>query len=148
MNKTNWEPGLPSVPGFYWFYIDLKAKIDLKPLVLQLARGSTYAFGPYGGGPVDMMFGKTGEKHGYYASIVQPKKWVSLSEIENQDTYGWVKDPEGHIGFAILSPGSHDDTRGDWYWLDKPGIASEHLQYVDNDKGYLFCPVKVPDWGK
>lgn len=146
MNKVIWEKGVPEVPGFYWLRFDFGNKfIELRPLVLQIRNNTTYAFGPYGGGPLDMMFhNKTVANRSYHAPIPHPKKWQTLDKIEGQENYCWVKHPEGYTGFAILNEASHNNVYGDWYWIDHPTLASDHIQYIDNDKGYLFSLVQPP----
>lgn len=149
MKKLVWIPGPPTKDGFYWFDSGLRmgdGKKAIHPLLIQVRDGHRWGFGPYGSGPFEgYYYCQAMEKKCKHASVPAAKKWSSTSIVKENNTYGWFKDSDGWLGFAIISPDVHDEVYGTWVYADNPSQAATHGHVVYNNEGWEFCPVKVPE---
>lgn len=148
--KITWTPGVPAVPGIYWFDIGLRfgweKKKDRHPMVLQVGKGGSepYMFGDFGSGPLSMYYSLKLCPEAAWADIEPPDEWKDWTCIKGQKNRAWIQTPEGHIGFGLLRSGWHHDVGGTFLWLDKPHTVSESGRWVRDTENYLYCLVRMP----
>jgi hypothetical protein len=147
MNKTIWYPNVPTTPGIYWFnagFSKFFGEKDRKPLILQITSHELYVFGDGGSMPLNMVYNEKFSKNAEWAHIKQPTKWVGGECIKEHKSRAWIKDKNGYVGVALVSPGVHYDVRADVVWLNHPHNAASHGEWIRNSEGYLYSPIKVP----
>lgn len=147
MSKLIWTPGSPKTDGMYWYDSRLSTlkMIVRRPMLVQVRNGKRHGYGPYGSGPFEgYYYCEKMENICRHALIPNPAKWQPTSTIRERHTYGWFKDANGYLGFAIASPGYHDEVFGDWIYVDHPSCGMMCGYDVRNSEGWVFSPVEVP----
>lgn len=150
MAKIIWTPGTPTVPGIYWFdhgrRFDWEKKKDIHPSVIQVSKDGKdiRLFGDYGSGPLYMYYHAKACPDACWAHIAQPDEWTDHTCIKGERARGWVKSPQGYVGFGLLRPGWHDDVGGTIVWLTHPQNGSDTGGWYKSSEGYQFCAIKMP----
>jgi hypothetical protein len=141
MSRLDWQPGVPTLDGMYWFDTGFRAGA---PLILQMKNNHGFILGAGGSGPLSMVYHKESTRKASYTLIPEPLDWVNGKEIKGRKLSAWVKHPLGYLGFAMISSGWHNDMQLDVVWLDHPTCGSSFGGYEDNNKGYLYCLTDFP----
>ena len=146
MSKVIWVPGVPTVPGIYWWdgglRFDWQNKKDQIPLVLQVTSEDQYVYGDNSSMPLSSVYSERLNKKAQHAAIEQTEDWQDLSCIKERRSRAWVKDPDGNIGFGLLEPGTNDDVGGTILWINHPNLAAQSGMWIKSDKNYQFSLVK------
>lgn len=146
--KTIWHPGVPTVPGIYWFDPGIRMPRgmdeDYTPYFLKTNGETPILFHNYYSGDINFVYHEKVCKKACYAHIEKPTTWHDHKCIKGEHVRAWAKDPSGHLAVTIVEADIRGGISGDFIWVKKSGLHSECSKWIRANEGYLYSPIEFP----